>query len=135
MKVRSYIHFKAQTSLAFTGMEGTGAKGHATGQLEELNLQPCEAKPVCKMSTAQHKTGDRDTFSSPRKSDSHQQLRRVTSPGDSLELQQPTVPGHSSHKDGPQPSTGYKKEGEKSEQMPKLQNDVGEHVAMVAAEV
>ncbi|XP_063186731.1 fibrocystin isoform X2 [Chroicocephalus ridibundus] len=117
------------------GMEGTGAKGRATGQLEELNLQPCEAKPVCKMSTAQHKTGGRDTFSSPRKSDSHQQLRRVTSPGDSLELQQPTVPGHSSHKDGPQPSTGYKKEGEKSEQMPKLQNDVGEHVAMVAAEV
>ncbi|PKU34104.1 fibrocystin [Limosa lapponica baueri] len=116
-------------------MEGTGAMGHATGQLEALNLQPCETKSVRKMSTVQCKTGDRDTFSSARKSDSHQQVRRVTSPGDSLELQQPTVPGCSRQKDAPKPSAGYKKEREKIERMPKPQNDLGEHVAVVAAEV
>ncbi|NXU49945.1 PKHD1 protein, partial [Turnix velox] len=112
--------------------KGTGVTGHATGQLEELNTQPCEVKPVRKMRNIQHKTGDRDTLSSARKSDSHQQLQRVTS-GDSLEHQQPTVPVHSSQKDGPQPSAGYKKEREETKQLPKPQNDVREHVAMVAA--
>ncbi|XP_027664450.2 fibrocystin isoform X1 [Falco cherrug] len=116
-------------------MEGTGAVGCAPGQLEELNLQPCEPKPVRKMSTVQRKTGDRDTLASARKSDSHQQLYGGTSPGDSLQLQQPAVPGCSSQKDAPQPSAGYKKEREMSERMPNHQNDVGEHVAVVAAEV
>ena len=134
MKVGSYNYCKAQTSHAFTGTEATGAVAHATGQLEELNLQPCEAESVRKMSTVQHKTGDRDTFSSARKSVSHQQLRGGTS-SDSLELQQPTVRGCSSQKHIPQPSAGYNKERGKSERMPKHQNDVGEHVAVVAAEV
>lgn len=134
MKVGSYNYRKAQTSLAFTDMEGTGAVGHATGQLEELNLQPCEAKSVRKMSTVQRKTGNRDTFSSAWDSDSHQQPREGIS-GDSLELQHPTVPRCSSQKDVPQPSAGYNKEKEKSERMPKPQNDVGEHAAVVAAEV
>ncbi|KAM6272624.1 fibrocystin isoform 3-T4 [Spheniscus humboldti] len=115
-------------------MEGTGAVGHATGRLEELNLQPCEAKSVRKMSTVQRKTGNRDTFSSAWDSDSHQQPREGTS-GDSLELQHPTVLRRSSQKDVPQPSAGYNKEREKSERMPKPQNDVGEHAAVVAAEV
>ncbi|KAF1512602.1 Fibrocystin, partial [Eudyptula albosignata] len=113
-------------------MEGTGAVGHATGRLEELNLQPCEAKSVRKMSTVQRKTGNRDTFSSAWDSDSHQQPREGIS-GDSLELQHPTVPRCSSQKDVPQPSAGYNKEKEKSERMPKPQNDVGEHAAVVAA--
>ncbi|NXJ66569.1 PKHD1 protein, partial [Rostratula benghalensis] len=112
-------------------VEGTGAMGHVTGQLDELNLQPREAKSVIKTSTIQ--TGDRNSFSSARKSDSHQQLRRVTSPGDSLELQQPTVPGCSKQKDTPKPSGGFKKEREKIERVPKPQNDLGEHVAVVAA--
>ncbi|XP_059687939.1 fibrocystin [Gavia stellata] len=116
-------------------LEGTGVVGHAAGQLEELNLQPCEAKSVRKMSTVQRKTRNRDTFSSARNSDSHQQPHEETSPGDSLELQQPTVPRCSSQKDVPQPSAGYNKEREKSERMPKPQNEVGEHVAVVAAEV
>ncbi|XP_075606537.1 fibrocystin isoform X7 [Balearica regulorum gibbericeps] len=115
-------------------MEGTGAVGHATGQLEGLNLQLCEAKSVRKMSTVRCKTGNRDTFSSARNSDSHQQLHGGTTPGDSLELQQPTVPRCSSQKDVSQPSAGYK-ERQKSKRMPKPQNDVGEHVAVVAAEV
>ncbi|NXW03822.1 PKHD1 protein, partial [Fregetta grallaria] len=114
-------------------MEGTGAMGHATGQLEELNLQPCKAKSVRKMSIVQCKTGDIDTFSSARNSDSLQQPREGPSPGDSLELQQPKVPRCSSQKDVPQPSAGYTEEREKSERMPKPQNDVGEHVAVVAA--
>ncbi|KAF1588746.1 Fibrocystin, partial [Eudyptes moseleyi] len=113
-------------------MEGTGAVGHATGRLEELNLQPCEAKSVRKMSTVQRKTGNRDTFSSAWDSDSHQQPREGTS-GDSLELQHPTVPRCSGQKDVPQPSAGYNKEREKSERMPNPQNDVGEPAAVVAA--
>ena len=135
MKVGSYNYCKTQTSHTFTDTEATGAVAHATGQLEELNLEPCEAKSVRKMSTVQHKTGDRDTFSSARKRDSHQQLHGGTSPSDSLELQQPTVRGCSSQKDIPQPSADYNKERGKSERMPKHQNDVGEHVAVVAAEV
>ncbi|XP_076188719.1 fibrocystin isoform X2 [Aptenodytes patagonicus] len=115
-------------------MEGTGAVGRATGRLEELNLQPCEAKSVRKMSTVQRKTGNRDTFSSAWDSDGHQQPREGTS-GDSLELQHPTVPRCSSQKDGPQPSPGYNKGRETSERMPKPQNDVGKHAAVVAAEV
>ncbi|NXC66321.1 PKHD1 protein, partial [Anhinga anhinga] len=114
-------------------MEGTGAVVRATGQREELNLQPCEAESVRKMSTVQHKRGNRDTFSSARKGDSHQQPHQEASPGDSLELQQPTVPRCSGQKDSPQPSAGYKEEREKSERMPKPQNDVGEHRAVVAA--
>ncbi|KAF1608346.1 Fibrocystin, partial [Eudyptes chrysolophus] len=113
-------------------MEGTGAVGHATGRLEELNLQPCEAKSVRKMSTVQRKTGNRDTFSSAWDSDSHQQPCEGTS-GDSLELQHPTVPRCSGQKDVPQPSAGYNKEREKSERMPNPQNDVGEPAAVVAA--
>lgn len=116
-------------------MEGTGAMGHATGQPEELNLQPCAAKSVRKMSTVQLKTGDRDLFSSARTSDSRQQLCRATFPDDSLELQQPTVSGCSSQKDGPQPSAGYHREREKTERIPQPQNDLGEHVAVIAAEV
>ncbi|XP_009887276.1 PREDICTED: fibrocystin [Charadrius vociferus] len=115
--------------------EGTGAMGHATGQPEELNLQPYEAKSVRKMNTVQYKTGDRDPFSSARKSDSHQQLCRATFPDDSLELQQPTASGCSSQKDDLQPSAGYSKEREKTERIPKPQNDLGEHVAVIAAEV
>ncbi|XP_054677395.1 fibrocystin isoform X5 [Grus americana] len=114
--------------------EGTGAVGHATGQLEGLNLQLSEAKSTRKTSTVQCKTGNRDTFSSARNSDSHQQLHGGTTPGDSLELQQPTVSRSSSQKDVSQPSAGYK-ERQKSKRMPKPQNDVGEHVAVVAAEV
>lgn len=113
-------------------MEGTGAVGHATGQLKELNLQPCEAKPVRKMSTVQCKTVDKDTFSSDRKSDSCQQ-RGVTS-GDCLEIPQTTVLGCSSQKDVLQTSAGYNKR-EVSERMPECQNDIGEHVTVVAAEV
>ncbi|NWY49817.1 PKHD1 protein, partial [Chionis minor] len=113
-------------------MEGIEAMGHATGQLEDLNLQPCPTKSVRKMSTVRCKTGDRDTFSSARKNDSHQQLCRAC-PGDSLEPQQPTVPGCSGQKDLPQPSVGYNKERERTKRMPKPQKDVGEHVAVVAA--
>ncbi|NXE10748.1 PKHD1 protein, partial [Lophotis ruficrista] len=111
--------------------EGTRAVDHATGKLEELNLQPRAVKSLRKRSTVQCNTGD--TLSSARNSDSHQQLRGGTSPGVSLELQQPTVPGCSSQKDVPQPSVGYNKEREKSERMPRPQNDIGEHVAVVAA--
>ncbi|XP_062494516.1 fibrocystin isoform X2 [Pezoporus occidentalis] len=114
-------------------MEGTGAVGHATGQLKELNLQPCEAKPVTKMSTLQCKTVDKDTFSSARKSDSYQKLCGVKS-GDSLELPQ-TVLGCTSQKDVLQTSAGYSNKREMSERMPECQNDVREHVAVVAAEV
>ncbi|KAM9563714.1 fibrocystin [Guaruba guarouba] len=114
-------------------MEGTGAVGHATGQFKELNLQPCEAKPVRKMSTVQCKTVDMDTFSSARKSDSHQQLCGVTS-SDSLELPQTAALGYSSQKDALHISAGYK-EREMSERMPECQNDVREHVTEVAAEV
>lgn len=106
-------------------MEGTGPVGRATGQPEELNLQPRETKVVRKMGT----------FSSGRNSDSHQQPSEGTSPGGSLELQQPAVPRHSNQKDVPQPSAGYNEEREKSKRMPKPQNDVGEHVVVVAAEV
>ncbi|XP_014793785.1 PREDICTED: fibrocystin-like, partial [Calidris pugnax] len=131
---RRYNQGENKSAVSVAGdMEGNGAMGHATGQLEDLNLQPCEAKSVRKMNTVQRKTGDRDTFSSAGKS--HQQVHRVTSPGDSLELQQPTVPGCSRQKDVPKPSAGYKKEREKTERMPKPQNDLGEHVAVVAAEV
>lgn len=115
-------------------MEAIGAVAHATGQLEELNPQPHEAKSGRKMSTVQCKTGDRDTFSSAGKSDSHQPLRGGTSPGDSLELQQLSDQGCSSQKDVTQPSPGYE-EKEKSQRMPKHQNDVREHVSVVAAEV
>ncbi|NXW41207.1 PKHD1 protein, partial [Nyctiprogne leucopyga] len=108
-------------------MEGTEAVGLATGQLEELNLQPCEAESVRKTSAVQRNTGNKDILSSARISDSHQQLCGGTSPGDSLELQQPTVAECSSQKDVPQPSAGYE-EREKSKRMPKPQNDVGQHV-------
>ncbi|NWU65963.1 PKHD1 protein, partial [Pterocles burchelli] len=114
-------------------MERTGGVGHATGQLEDLNPQPCEAKSERKMSTVQHKTGDRDTFFSARKGDSHQQLHGGTSLGDPLELHQPTILGCSNQKDVPQPSAAYKKERDKSERMPRPQNDVSEHVVVVAA--
>ncbi|NXE82096.1 PKHD1 protein, partial [Cochlearius cochlearius] len=113
-------------------MEGTGAAGDVTGQLKELNLQPGEAKSVTKLSTVQQKTGNRDTFSSARKSDGHQQPCEGTS-FDSLELQQPNKPRCSRQKDVPQPSAGCNEEREKSKRMPKPQNDVGEHVAVVAA--
>ncbi|XP_029893831.1 fibrocystin [Aquila chrysaetos chrysaetos] len=131
-----YSQGEDKSSVPVAGdMEAIGAVAHATGQLEELNPQPCEAKSGRKMSTDQCKTGDRDTFSSAGKSDSHQPLRGGTSPGDSLELQQLPVPGCSSQKDVTQPSPGYNKEREKSQRMPKHQNDVREHVAVVAAEV
>nr|XP_009942694.1 PREDICTED: fibrocystin [Opisthocomus hoazin] len=116
-------------------VEETGAVAHASGQLEELNLQPCEAKAVRKTSIVQRKTGRRDTLSSARRSGSYQQLCRGTCPGDSLELQQPTVTGCSRQKDVPQPSAGYNEEREKSERMPIPQKDVRDHVAVVAAEV
>ncbi|NXG59728.1 PKHD1 protein, partial [Hemiprocne comata] len=90
-------------------MEGTRAVGHTTREPEELNLQPCEAKSVIKMSTVQCKTGNRDTFASARNSDSHQQPCEGTS-GDSLELQQRAVLRCSSQKDVPQTSTGYDEE-------------------------
>lgn len=125
MKVRSYSYCKAQTVLDFTDMEGTGPVGHATEQPEELNLHPCETKVVRKM----------NTFSSGRNSDHHQQPTEGTSPGDSLELQQPTVARHSKQKDVPQPSAGYNDEREKTKKMPKAQNNVGDHVAVVATEV
>ncbi|XP_064304301.1 fibrocystin isoform X2 [Phalacrocorax carbo] len=112
--------------------EGTGAVKHATGQLEELHLQPCEAKSVRKKSTVRVKAGN---FSSTRNGNSHQKPHEETTPGDSLELQQTRVPRCSSQKDVPQPSAGYKEEREESERMPRPQNDVGEHVAVVAAEV
>ncbi|KAM6083161.1 fibrocystin [Chlamydotis macqueenii] len=111
--------------------EGTGAVDHATGRLEELNLQPREVKSLRKRSNM----GNADTLSSARKNNSHQQLHGGTSPDVSLELQQPTVLGCSSQKDVPQPSTGYNEEREKSKRMPRPQNDIGEHVAVVAAEV
>lgn len=132
MKVGSY--WKNQTSLAFTDTEETGAVGPATRQAEELNLQAHEAKSASKPSTAQSKAADRHTFPSARKSDSHPQPHGGTSPGDSGELQQPTVPGCSSQKEVPQPSAGCSQEREKSERMPQHQNDVRECVAMVAAE-
>ncbi|XP_074717461.1 fibrocystin [Strix uralensis] len=116
-------------------IEATGAVAHATGQLEELNLQPCEAKSMRKLSTVQCNTDNRDTFSSARKSDNHRQIHGGTCPGDSLELRQPTVLGCSSQENVPQLSTGYNKEREKSKRMAKPQNDVREHVAVVSAEV
>ncbi|XP_069706944.1 fibrocystin [Phaenicophaeus curvirostris] len=114
--------------------EGCGAVGHGTGEREKLNLQPCQVKSVRKVTSVQCNTGNRDTFSSARNSDSHQHLQGGTS-GDSLELQQPSAVGHCSQKDMPQPSAGHSEEREKSERMPKPQNDVGEYVAVVAAEV
>ncbi|XP_053794338.1 fibrocystin [Vidua chalybeata] len=115
-------------------MEGSGAVGAATGDAEGLSLQPCEAKSARKPSTVQPKTGDRHTFPSARKSDSHQQPRGGRFPGDSEELQQPAVPGCSSQEEMPQPSAGYSQEREKPDRMPQPQNDVRECVAMVAAE-
>ncbi|XP_068867901.1 fibrocystin isoform X2 [Aphelocoma coerulescens] len=112
-------------------MEETGAVGPATGQAEELNLQPREATSARKPSTVRSKA---DTFPSARKSGSPPQPHGGRSPGDSMELQQPTVPGSSSQKEVPQPSAGYSQEREKSKRMPKHQNDVRECVAMVAAE-
>ncbi|NXT77054.1 PKHD1 protein, partial [Zapornia atra] len=112
--------------------EGTGAVGRATGQLEGLNLQPCEAKSVRKTSTVQCNAGSRDTFSSARKGGCHQQLCEGTS-GDSMELLQQSIPGYSRQKDGPQASGGYNKEIRKSKKIPKPQGDVGEHAAVVAA--
>ncbi|XP_064506857.1 fibrocystin isoform X1 [Pseudopipra pipra] len=115
-------------------MAGTGAMGRATGQLEELNLPPCEAKSVRKLNNVQRKTGDRHPFSSARKRDSRQQPRGGRIPGDPVEHQQPITPGCSSQKEVPKPSAGYNQEREESKRMPRHQNDVGEHVAMVAAE-
>ncbi|XP_027528473.1 fibrocystin isoform X1 [Neopelma chrysocephalum] len=116
------------------GLAGTRAVGCATGQLEELNLPPCEAKSVRKLSNIQRKRGDRHPFSSARKRDSHQQPRGRRIPGDPVEHQQPITPGCSSQKEVLKPSAGYNQEREESERMPRHQNDVGEHVAMVAAE-
>ncbi|TRZ13995.1 hypothetical protein HGM15179_013119, partial [Zosterops borbonicus] len=117
-------------------MEGSGAVGAAIG--EELDLPPCEeAKSVRKPSTrkqVQPKTGDRYASPSARKGDSHQQPRGGRSPGASVELQQPAVPGCSSQREVPQPSAGYSQEREDSDRMPQQQNDVRECVAMVAAE-
>ncbi|KAM7062054.1 fibrocystin [Acridotheres tristis] len=121
---------KSGVSLA-GDMEGSGAVGAATGHAEELNLQPREAKAARKTSTVQSKAGDTLTFPSARESDSHQRGR---SPGDSMQLQQPAVPGCSSQKEPPQAAAGYSQEREKSNRMPQHQNDVRECVAMVAAE-
>ncbi|XP_053919594.1 fibrocystin [Cuculus canorus] len=115
--------------------EGTRAVGHGLGQREKLNRKPCEVKSVRKATTVQSNTGNRDTISSARNSDSHQHLHGGTSPGDSLELQQPTAVGSCSQKDVPQPSAGYNEGRGKSERVPRPQNDVGEYVAVVAAEV
>ncbi|XP_014113099.1 PREDICTED: fibrocystin [Pseudopodoces humilis] len=106
--------------------EGSGAVGAATGHAEELNPQP---KWPRKPRKVQPKRGDRHTFPSARKSDSHQQPHRERSPGDSEEL-----PGCSSQEEAPQPSAGYKQEREKCDGMSQHQNDVRECVAMVAAE-
>ncbi|KAJ7416298.1 hypothetical protein WISP_72202 [Willisornis vidua] len=129
-----YNYCEEKTIPAFTGVEGTGAVGHAKGQLEEPNLPPREAKSVRKMSNVHLKTGDRHIFSSARKSYSHQQPRGGTAPGGSVEHQQPTAPGCSRQKEVPKPSVAYNRDREESERMPRHQNDVGEHVAMVAAE-
>ncbi|NWS73473.1 PKHD1 protein, partial [Crotophaga sulcirostris] len=111
--------------------ERTGAGDQGTGQLEKRNLQPCEAKSVRKASTVQCSTTTRDTFSSARNNDSHQQhgghLHGGTSLGDTLK---PTVLGCSNQNNVPQPSAGYNAEGENTERMPRLQNDVGERVAV-----
>lgn len=115
-------------------MEGTGAVGAATGQMDELNLQPHETKSARKPRTVLSKTGDRHTFPSARKRNSYPQPRGGKAPGDSGELQQPKVPGCSSQKEVSQISAGYNQEREKSERMPQHQNDVRECVAMVAAE-
>ncbi|XP_023780003.1 fibrocystin [Cyanistes caeruleus] len=106
--------------------EGSGAVGAATGHAEELNLQP---KSPRKPRKVQPKRGDRHTFPSARKSDSHQQPHRARSPGDPEEL-----PGCSRQEEAPQPSAGYKQEREKPDGMSQHQNDVRECVAMVAAE-
>lgn len=135
MKLGSRNYCKKQTSLAFTDMEGTGAVGATTGHGEEPNLQPCEeAKSPRKPSIrkqVQSQTGDRHTFPSSRRSDSHHGRR---APGASVELQQPAVPGCSSQKETPQPSSGYSQEGEEPDRIPQHQSDVRECVAMVAAE-
>ncbi|NWW89268.1 PKHD1 protein, partial [Rhynochetos jubatus] len=112
--------------------EGIGAGGYTTGQLEELNMQSCEVKPARKMSPVPHSTGYRDVSSSAR-SDHHQQLHEGTSPGDSLELQQPTVPACSSQKDISQPPPCYSEERKKSKRRLKPHNDVRDHVTVVAA--
>ncbi|NXI68982.1 PKHD1 protein, partial [Anseranas semipalmata] len=111
-------------------MEETGAVGHATIRLKELSLQPCEAKSVRKVNTLQRKTSNRDIFSSARKSDSHQHQSGGTSPGDSLELQQPTILGCPAQKDVPRPSAGCNEERERLDTMPKPQNDVREQIVM-----
>ncbi|NWU45390.1 PKHD1 protein, partial [Hylia prasina] len=120
------------------GMEGRGAVGAAAGHGEEPNLEPCEeAKSARKPSPrkqVQSKTGDRHTFPSARRSDSHQQPRAGRSPGASVKPQQPAVPGCSSQKEVPQPSSGCSQDGEESDRIPQHQNDVRECVAMVAAE-
>ncbi|XP_065690442.2 fibrocystin [Patagioenas fasciata] len=121
-----YNHEENECGVPVAGdMEGTGPVGHVTEQPEELNLHPCETKVVRKIST----------FSSGRNSVQQQQPSEGTSPGDSLELQQPTVPRHSNQKDVPQPSVGYNGEREKTKKLPRPQNNVGDHVAVVAAEV
>lgn len=114
-------------------MEETRVVGHATVKLKELSLQPCEAKTVRKMNTLQRKTSNRDIFSAARKSDSHQQQCGGTSPGDSQELQQPTVQVCPAQKGVPQPSGGYNKEREELGTMPKPQNDVREQIVTGAA--
>ncbi|XP_038033294.1 fibrocystin isoform X3 [Anas platyrhynchos] len=114
-------------------MEETRVVGHATVKLKELSLQPCEAKTVRKMNTLQRKTSNRDIFSAARKSDSHQQQCGGMSPGDSQELQQPTVQVCPAQKGVPQPSGGYNKEREELDTMPKPQNDVREQIVTGAA--
>ncbi|XP_056344169.1 fibrocystin [Oenanthe melanoleuca] len=108
-------------------MEGSGAVGAATGCAEELNLHPHEAKTARKPRAVQSKTGGRHTFPSARDRDSHHRGRS----GDSVELQQPAVPGCSSQEE---PAAGHSQEREKPGRMPQQQSDVRECAAMVAAE-
>ncbi|XP_030304276.1 fibrocystin [Calypte anna] len=115
-------------------MGGTGAVGHGTGQLRELDLQHCGARSGRKMSNVQQETGNSNTFSSVGNNDSHKEPHERKSPGDPLELQQPKVLRCCSQKDVPQPSAAYNKEKKKTKRLPKPQNDVGEHVGVVTAE-
>ncbi|XP_035178129.1 fibrocystin isoform X2 [Oxyura jamaicensis] len=114
-------------------MEETRADGHATVQLKELSLQPCEAKTVRKTNGLQRTTSNRDIFSAAKNSVSHQHQCGGMSPGDSQEPQQPTVQVCHAQKHVPQPSGGYNKEREELDMMPKNGNDIREQIVTGAA--
>lgn len=108
---------------------------HEMGQGKDLSPQPCEVTPVRKANTLQRKTSNRDIFSSARKGANHQQPfgGATTTPGNSMELQQASVPGCSAQKDVPQAPDGCNEERGNLDVMCSPQEEVREQIAVGAA--